>query len=755
MVRRDTKSYRIRFNRFIYFFPFQLLTVLIKRNYLFLLYWIVLFCFILNKIGVKYGIPYLFLDPEYLGKVDFWSMFVIGLATGAVIMAFNISSYIINARRFPFLATLSKPFYKFTVNNSIVPIAFIIVYLVNFISFQMNNEYKDISDILFKVAGFFSGILGIVITTIIYFSSTNKDILSYGATPAEHPSFGSFEEYEKSKPQDKNIDQGIHIKWRIETYLSNFRQIRLVRGTEHYDAKTLAKVYQQNHRNAFIFEFTSVVLILSIGLFKEVPFFRIPAGASIMLILSILIMLGSAIRYWLKGWAIPMVIGAFIIISILSGRSFFAKINSAYGLDYGHKSTPYNISDIDQLQHKFNDADIKNTLLTLEKWKDKNTLSPTEKPKMIFIDVSGGGLRSALWTFHVLSMADSMMNGRLLKNTMVISGASGGMIGASYFRELFYRHLFTSTNTKQRYFYESKISKDLLNPIAFSIVVNDLLVSIEKFKDGTYEYKKDRAYAFEKTLNENTDFVMDKRLKDYQYAEANAEIPMMIFSPTIVEDGRRLLISPQNISYLINTNLHNHLTFNPLQDGVEYTRLLKDHDPMNTKFMSIIRMNSTFPYILPNVSLPTKPVMDVMDAGVRDNFGMKTSIKFLYVFREWIAKNTSGVIFLQIRDTYKQSPLEESDERGLLHSIFTPLGTIYSNYMKFQDYSFDEYMQYSSAWFPNKIDWITFQLPYSKEQVSMNWHLTTKEKIIITQSTQYQVNQANLDKLKTLLDTDK
>jgi hypothetical protein len=244
---------------------------------------------------------------------------------------------------------------------------------------------------------------------------------------------------------------------------------------------------------------------------------------------------------------------------------------------------------------------------------------------------------------------------------------------------------------------------------------------------------------------------MDNRLKDYKFAEENAEIPMMIFTPTIVEDGRRLLISPMNISYLINHNLHNHLAFQPLPDAVEYTRLLKNQNAMNTRFMSIIRMNSTFPYILPNVSLPTRPVMDVMDAGIRDNFGLKTSLKFLYVFRDWIADNTSGVIFLQIRDTHKQSPVEESNENSLLNRIFTPLGTIYSNYMKFQDYNIDELMQLSSSWFNNKIDWITFQLPNSKEQVSMNWHLTTREKLIITESTKFQDNKDNFDKLKELM----
>src|SRR5665213_1556259 len=140
-----------------------------------------------------------------------------------------------------------------------------------------------------------------------------------------------------------------------------------------------------------------------------------------------------------------------------------------------------------------------------------------------------------------------------------------------------------------------------------------------------------------------------------------------------------------------------------------------------------------------------------MDAGLRDNFGLKTSIKFLYVFRDWIARNTSGVVFLQIRDTYKESPMDSTSERGILHALFTPVGSVYSNYMKTQDYSNDESMQFVTSWFDNKVDWLIFQLPYSKEQVSMNWHLTTKEKSIITNSSYYIDNESALKRFRDLM----
>jgi hypothetical protein len=59
-----------------------------------------------------------------------------------------------------------------------------------------------------------------------------------------------------------------------------------------------------------------------------------------------------------------------------------------------------------------------------------------EKPKLVILNTSGGGLRSALWTFTVLSNANEKLKSKLSQNLQMITGASGGMIGAAYFREI-------------------------------------------------------------------------------------------------------------------------------------------------------------------------------------------------------------------------------------------------------------------------------------------------------------------------------
>ncbi len=245
---------------------------------------------------------------------------------------------------------------------------------------------------------------------------------------------------------------------------------------------------------------------------------------------------------------------------------------------------------------------------------------------------------------------------------------------------------------------------------------------------------------------------MDHPISYYTEPEAKSLIPLLVLCPTIINDGRRLVISSQKVSYLTQETPNINVSNINLIDGVEFTRFFEHQDAMNLKFTSALRMSASFPYISPTVSLPCTPVMEVMDAGIRDNLGIKTSIKYLYVFREWIKQNTSGVIILQIRDTRKELPVENMPDHNLYQNITLPLGSIYGNIAKTQDYNHEELIQYASAWFDGPIDIVDFELPNEKEKVSLSWHLTTREKKFIYDAIYLKENQQSMFKLKRLFD---
>ena len=110
-------------------FPLQLLILHIKKHQLMLVLWLILFASIFKSFGTHYGVPYLFLDPEYRNRVDFYSFLIVGFSLGGFIMAWQISFYMLNSYRFNFLASLTHPFVTFCLNNSTIPLLFIICYI--------------------------------------------------------------------------------------------------------------------------------------------------------------------------------------------------------------------------------------------------------------------------------------------------------------------------------------------------------------------------------------------------------------------------------------------------------------------------------------------------------------------------------------------------------------------------------------------------------------------------------------------------
>ena len=139
--------------KIFYSFPVQLLINNVKKNQVLLLFWFLLFIVVTGNFGKVLGIPYLFLDPEYIDKVDFWSFFIVGVAIGGISMAFHITCYIVDSFRFSFLGTLSRPFSRFAFNNSIIPLAFLVVYIISIIRFQVDNQFSTTIQFVGQIMG--------------------------------------------------------------------------------------------------------------------------------------------------------------------------------------------------------------------------------------------------------------------------------------------------------------------------------------------------------------------------------------------------------------------------------------------------------------------------------------------------------------------------------------------------------------------------------------------------------------------------
>lgn len=725
-----------------------------KKNLLLLIFWSLLFGMITNNIAPNYGIAFLFLGPEYFNQISFLSYFIVGFSCGGFIMAYNTASFIQNAYRFPFLASLRFPFMKYCLNNFVIPSIFISLYCIQIYFFLDAEEIMTTSKIFLMIVAYISGIGFFLFLSLTYFFKSNRDIFKlYGIQYKIEMPYKTDTKLITGERNPRLIKES--RDWYVETYFSTPTQIRLVRSVKHYKKEMLKDVIKQNHHVAFIFQMISILTLLLLGVLGEITAFEIPAGASIFLLFTIFSMLLSSFYRWWGGWSIPVFI-LFLFLFNYIHKMDLLSVDAAYGLNYDTVKADYSYETFkkDDIKYDLFDQDITHMLNILDKWKSKNTslTDPSKKPKMVFINTSGGGLRSSLWTFYTLQYVDSLLNGKLLEQTQLITGSSGGMVGAAYLRELY---LQKQKNKIQNYYntrYLTNISKDILNPIAFKIATSEWLFPIQSFYLDGKKYPKDRAYAFEHRLAVNTYAAFSKRLSDYHLPEANSLIPMMIFSPSIVNDGRKLIISSQPISFLTQNARTNKTSYNKLFDAIEYSRFFEQQDASKTLFSSILRMSATFPYISPVVSLPSEPRIEIMDAGLRDNFGLETTLKFIKIFDDWIADNTSGIVIIQIRDKHKNSPIEENPSQTLMQALSRPMASFYGNLFDVQDYNQNSLIQMADYWSKSKIEFIDLQLRNEKkDHISLSWHLTNKEKKKVFASIFLPENQIAVKRLVELL----
>ena len=744
-----------------YSFPVQLLLNNVRRNHVLMLCWIILFAMMTGNFGKYLGIPYLFLDPEYLNKVGFMSFLIMGLLTAGFTMAFHITCYISDGHRFSFIGSLANPFKKFTVNNSLIPAAFLITYVYQIVSFQVSSEYTTKIGLVLNLAGLFLGYAIMTMIFSIYFRFTNKDIFKYMVCRIDEKIKNNVKVTRASVLRKLDVAKKKQV--RVDYYLTGYLQAKPVDSTPFYDRHAIIQVFDQNHFNIVVIEVFIFALVLLLGMFKDFPSFQIPAAGSFIIFLTMFVMLSGAFSYWFGEWSATVALILFLFVNHLVGEDFFTRKYEAFGLDYGMQPAEYSTNTLQlQIDSATMESDRQALLPQLDNWRKKFD----HKPKMVFLCASGGGKRASLWTLNALQAADSLSGGMLMKNSVLITGASGGLIGASYFRELKLRAQLGESINPYANIHREKIATDNLNPLIFSLLANDLFVGFTKFEYAGKAYTRDRAFTFEDQLNQITEGLMDKPIREYAQEESLGNIPMVILTPTIINDGRKLYIASRPVSFM-NSEIENFEDYQQAKvSGIDFHRFFKQHDSEDLRFLSALRMSATFPYITPNTTLPTEPPIQIMDAGISDNFGMSDAVRFVYAFREWIKENTSGVVFVSIRDSPKLRQINEKSSQTIMDNMTQPISSVYNNFENFQDITSDLLIGQAHSWLPLPIDRVDIQyqsenytsvlhkmdsIRNTSARASLSWRLTTREKQGIVNNIHSDKNREAIEKLVRLL----
>jgi hypothetical protein len=715
---------------FFYSLPVQLFFLHFRRYQVFLVFWYVLFATVSGFFLKSFGARSLFLAPEYMNQVDFVATALVGMAIGIFIMSWNITTFILHTRHIRFLATTAQPFLKFCINNGIFPALFLLLYFYKALEYNRFQQLISAGAMLKLTGGFITGLLFSVAAAFFYFYVIDKRV--YKKIRRKLSRANKIYTIASRRAPLSKTKAEIRCDW----FLSARLKLRKPRDVRHYSEEFLDSIFKRHHIASIIAVLVAFLFLIGISFLSDSPYFQIPAAASVAIFFAIVMAVAGAFSLFLRSWSIPLLIAAYFVINWMYKEHVIDPRNKVYGLNYAKdKRVDYTRNAVLRLGTPENiEADKKAYQEILNQWKKKQG---TDKPVMYLLNVSGGGLRSSAFTVDVLQRLDSLTNGDFMKKTFMITGASGGILGAAYFRELYWLKQQGKNINLQDPHYAENVSKDLLNTIFSSFVTTDLVAPAQRVTINGQRYVKDRGYYFEQRFNANTGGILDKKLGDYVMPERNAQIPMMLFHSVITSDGRQMIMGTQPSRFFMRSVKDTVNLFAGDPDAIDYLSFFKDNDPYNTSILSALRLNATFPYVLPNVLLPTNPVVDAMDAGLRDNYGLESSLRFIHTFKDWLKENTSKVVIIQVRGR-RLGEWEATEEGGsnFFGEVTGPIWLLQNNYYKLQDYYLDDQLQYLYSAYGANLHRVNFQYVPSKLEAhaSLSFHLTEAEKKDIRRS---------------------
>ncbi len=233
----------------------------------------------------------------------------------------------------------------------------------------------------------------------------------------------------------------------------------------------------------------------------------------------------------------------------------------------------------------------------------------------------------------------------LADSIRLITGASGGMVGAAYFALGRQPVPPSGGYPSVVNVLDEETGGDSLTPILQQLFCGDLPHVFLPIR----HQKKDRGVVLDeqwKSLNRTT-------FQDLRDGEAEGWRPSLILAPMIVETGRRMLISNLDLGYLAETTAARGRVYS--RSAVEFFKEFPG-SYWSFKLATGVRMSATFPFASPAVNLPTVPPRRLVNAGYYDIYGVDLATTWAYHHRDWIVRNTSGLALIQIQAYATEGP---------------------------------------------------------------------------------------------------
>lgn len=321
---------------------------------------------------------------------------------------------------------------------------------------------------------------------------------------------------------------------------------------------------------------------------------------------------------------------------------------------------------------------------------------------IVFVAANGGGIQASAWTAEVLTRFEEECRSidpdpKGCKDSIaLISGVSGGSVGAMYFMEG-YNPNSPASNTNE--LIRSYARRSSLKFVGGGLVFNDLVRNVPFFNynSGTdrgkqlargwidnkkrvdCEYLTLQGVGCDGTNSTLPPTQLNGRLSDWANGLSERKRPAVIFNSTIVESGRRLLFSTARFT----------TEQQPGSDWLTFGDFAGNEADIDV--VEAVRLSATFPYVTPAANMVDgvgERRHFVVDGGYFDNYGLMSVRDFIvegFAGLKFTTPQRPKIIVLQIygdevlrNPAVDDKPPNRFDNITWLAQTVAPLGTLLS-----------------------------------------------------------------------------
>jgi hypothetical protein len=380
------------------------------------------------------------------------------------------------------------------------------------------------------------------------------------------------------------------------------------------------------------------------------------------LILSVIIVIAGA-AFYLDRYRIP-VLPAVVIYSIAISMSFGSRTDH-----YWFASIPPNKTAVFPY---FSDG-VKEWLAT---YKSKPVLTYNNKPVVVVVCASGGGIEAAAWTAQVLSGLYQEMGPAFVRSIRLISSTSGGSVGSLFFTQSYFTAKDVPSEDQFNNIWNASTRRSL-DATGWGLAHPDfarLLFPFALRLLGSAEQanKVDRGWALEQSWrvaltdpNNTASKYIDSNLSGWRDSVAKGLLPGTVFNATVVESGDPLLLSTVRLD---------------LPKGSRSTVFGQNSDKgADISTVTAARLSATFPYVSPvaegrYINDQRLPVhgLHIADGGYYDNFGVTVAVEWIKQIAAEYGSQLGKIIVIKINafpETSEKASLQQLKEA---ESFFNP-----------------------------------------------------------------------------------